>query len=95
MVEVDRETLEYFDPRVVVGLPAKGLPFTWPYADMAKVCPNQGRRQLIIFPTINSEMMSYREPGDPELPSGAFRRAGLHCVELMYEEEVLDPWTFP
>lgn len=46
------------------------------------------------FRTIDSEMTSYREPGDPELPPEAFERAGLHYAKLTYEEEVPDPWTF-
>ena len=93
VVDVDPQTFDYGNPRVVVDLNAAGLPFHQPFADMAKLCPPEGDRQCLIFRTIDRQMTADPDTGDPALSGDAFARAGLHYAELHYDT-VECPWTF-
>ncbi len=92
--EVDPVTLEYSNPETVVDLRAEGLPFNTPFADMSKLCPNQGNRQLLFFRTIDRQHTADLQPGEAPLGDPALRAAGIHYAELVYEGKIADPWCF-
>ena len=92
--EVDPETFAYSEPRVVVDLRAEGIPFPNPFADMAKLCPHQGDRQLLIFRTIDRQMTADPQPGEAPLTEAAMAAGGIHYAELRYSEAMPETWTF-
>ena len=92
--EVDPETFVYSEPRVVVDLRAEGIPFPNPFADMAKLCPHQGDRQLLIFRTIDRQMTADPQPGEAPLTEAAMAAGGIHYAELRYSEAMPETWTF-
>ena len=77
-----------------MDLRAEGLPFNTPFADMSKLCPNQGNRQLLLFRAIDRQHTADLQPGEEPLADDALRPAGIHCAELVYEGETPDPWCF-
>jgi len=79
--------------RVILDARKQGMPFYNPFIDMAKLCPNQGRRQLLLF-----RVITRRQTADQDMDHGITERehaeAGIHYSELIYEEDAAEPWRF-
>ena len=88
--------LSRFDgPHTLVDAKAVGLPFHTPCLDMSKLCPAQGRRQLLVFRAITVHQTANLAPvKDPNPPTAdEHAAAGVHAVELVYSRGT-DTWTF-
>lgn len=91
--EVDPATFALRGPRVVVDARQMGWPFKDPLVDMAKLCPPQGRRQLLLFRVIDRAHTAHVAPDRAAEPA-AFAAAGIHAAELTLHRPAPEPWTF-
>jgi len=91
--DVDPQTYELENRRVIVDLREAGLPFAQPGADMSKLSPNRGRRQLIIFRAITLRQTAEPAKGPPVTPED-HAAAGVHYAEIRYDDTVQEPWRF-
>ena len=85
VVDVDPVTFEQAEPAVVFDAVAEGLPFHNPFADMSKLCLNQGARQLVVFRCIDGRMTTGPGSDAPVFSDEAFQAAGIHYAELVYD----------
>jgi len=93
-IDVDLETFEYTDRKVVSDARVEGLPFEEPRFDMSKLCPNQGNRQFIHFRAIDKFITSNTEfQGTDEARAQIMAAAGIHYAEILYEGDIPDPWN--
>jgi len=92
--EVDPVTFEYSGPKIVLDTVAEGVPFHNPFADMSKLCPNQGNRQLLVIRTIDARMTTGPHSKARMYTDAAYDAAGIHYAELIYGGDVADQWTF-
>lgn len=93
MWDVDPETFTLSNRHVIVDLCEAGFPFAQPGADMSKLCPNLGRRQLIVFRAITLRQTAEPAEGPPITPE-EHAAAGVHYAEIRYSGPVQDAWRF-
>ena len=91
--DVDTDRIELSNERVILDSVDEGLPFSNPGLDMSKLCPNQGRRQLILFRTITLKQTA-RGSADPPFTPAEHDAAGVFHAEINYAHDVPDPWEF-
>ena len=91
--DVDPQTFELKNRHVVVDLQESGFPFAQPGADMSKLCPSRGRRQLIIFRAITLRQTAEPAKGPP-VTAEDHAAAGVHYAEIRYDEPAEEAWSF-
>ena len=79
--DVDPDTLRTHHPRVLLDARAMDWPFSDPLVDMAKLCPAQGNRQLLLVRVIDRSHTATL-PNATIAPPEAFAMAGIHALEL-------------
>jgi len=92
--DVDTDTFELKNRRLVADLRSAGHPFHNPGADMSKLCPHApGRKQVIIFRAITLKQTA--EPcQDPPATPEEHAAAGVHYAEIEYDEPLPEEWSF-
>jgi hypothetical protein len=91
--KVNTDDFSLSEPRKVVDTREEGLSFSQPTVDMSKLCPNQGRRQLVVFRCISMRQTA-APAGGPPLSAEEHEAAGVHCAEIIYGGDVEEPWSF-
>lgn len=70
------------------------LPFDQPMVDMAKLCPTQGRRQLLLFRVIDRTHTCHKAV-DEDHPAMPLTLAGIHAAELTFARTTAkETWDF-
>lgn len=82
-VDPDRFTLS--NRRVAFDAHAAGLGFDQPMVDMAKLCPAQGGRQLLLFRAIDRSHTCHPPTGAAR-PPVPLDYAGIHAAEFMFTQ---------
>lgn len=91
--DVDPDTLHLSRSRVLLDSRMMGWGFNDPVVDMAKLCPPQGRRQLLLFRAIDRSHTANMQTKPTTSPE-AFALAGIHAIELTLPEPAADEWAF-
>jgi hypothetical protein len=91
--EVDPASFELSNPQLILDATAAKLPFFSPLIDMCKLCPNQGRRQLLLFRVITRRQTAHQDLEHPLTPQ-EHALAGIHHSEIIYGDDVPEPWEF-
>jgi hypothetical protein len=91
--DVDPETLGLNRPRVLLDSRKMGWGFNDPVVDMAKLCPPQGRRQLLLFRVVDRSYTA-KTGAIPSVKADAFAISGIHAVELTLPRPAAPEWTF-
>lgn len=90
---VDTDNFSLRGPRTVVDARRMDWPFDVPMVDMAKLCPPQGRRQVLLFRVIDRSHTAPVSTGIGTSPA-ALAVAGIHAAELILAKPAPEPWTF-
>jgi len=93
-IDVDPQTFDYGEPRVVFDAAKAGLPLVNPFVDMSKLCSPQGNEQKLVFRTIAISQTtgpgsSAPRPTEPEMAA-----AGLHYATLTFDRPANNDWLF-
>ena len=91
--DVDADTLQTHHPRVLLDARTMDWPFNDPLVDMAKLCPPQGNRQLLLCRVIDRSHTADIPPDAMAAP-GAFALAGIHAIELTLRHPAPPEWSF-
>lgn len=93
--DVDPTRFTLSNRRVVFDAHAAGLAFDQPLVDMAKLCPAQGGRQVLLFRVIDRSHTCNPAAGAGR-PTVPLARAGIHAAEFTFAQPkaVIDPWGF-
>jgi len=91
--DVSPKDFSVSDRRVILDARKQGMPFYNPFVDMAKLCPHQGRRQLLLFRVITRRQTADQDMDQP-ITAREHAEAGIHYAELVYREDVPEPWRF-
>lgn len=91
--DVDPKTLRLNRSRVLLDSQKMGWGFNDPVVDMAKLCPPQGRRQLLLFRVIDRSFTAKTDV-IPSIKAEAFAISGIHAIELTLPSPASPEWTF-
>lgn len=91
--DVDPETFELTNKRVILDARQAKLPMEDPFVDMAKLCPAQGNRQLLLFRCIDHSHTG-NKPCQSSQNDAGFALAGIHAAQFTYSEPTPEVWCF-
>jgi hypothetical protein len=91
--DVDPESLRLHGSRVLLDSRKMAWGFNDPVVDMAKLCPPQGRRQLLLFRVIDRSFIA-KTNATPNIKAEAFAMSGIHALELTLPRPAAPEWTF-
>ncbi len=91
--DVDTQTLRPNRSRMLINGHEMGWGFSDPVIDMAKLCPPQGRRQLLLFRVIDRSYTANIDAA-PDIKPSAYALSGIHAIELTLPRPAVPEWTF-
>jgi len=91
--DVNPGDFSYSEPRLVFDAHAAKLPFKQPFVDMGKLCQPHDGKQIMLFRMIGQAQTS-NLPNNTSITDAEHEQAGIHHVEIEYDEPVPDEWQF-
>ena len=81
--------------RTILDAKAEGLPFYFPFVDMAKLSPVYNHdRQLLLYRVITRRQTAGRYDTEHDVSPAEHEQAGIYASELTYSDAVEPAWCF-
>ena len=93
--DVNHEDFSLADPRTILDAAAVGLPFHFPFVDMAKLSPVYAdNRQLLLYRMITRRQTACHCDGGHDVSPDEHEQAGIYASEFVYSDVVEPAWRF-